>query len=113
MLGIKVALGVVGVFIIAGFVFVGMEVYRRATDVAYRESLENPPAQGVLAKALTLPAGSRIESMIAVGNRLSFLVRTDGAGDRLYVFDPFRNQITAEIATASAGPAPADAAGNP
>lgn len=94
---VKVAMVVMGVLIIAGFVFIAYEVWRRQTDPDYAAQVDRrrltapaaeaaaPAARPVIPTAVAgtpfaLPAGSRIVEQTPMGSRLAVRVElTDGA----------------------------------
>lgn len=86
---VKFLLVFMGVFILVGFAYVGMEVYYRLTVPGYRD----PAPQAALTNPLTLGLEGRIRTVQTVGNRLYFVVETK-AGDRLYSLDPARGTVT-------------------
>lgn len=89
-----------GLFILAGFGFVGWEVYRRATDPTHpksfaRDRQEAPPAPATLATLATplplaLPAGTRVEALVPAGPRLVLHLRLADGSERLLLVDPAR-----------------------
>lgn len=91
-----------GLVIVAGFVFVGVEVYRRINDPERRLAAGRAVADRPVQTDLGLPQGARIEDILAVGNRIVFRVRLPG-GDRLYVMDPRTGAVTATVLTGPDG----------
>jgi len=99
---LKAFLIIMAIFIAAGFGFLGYEVYNRITDPDRRaEPAAPPPPPGHVAETgLDLPAGSRIGSVVAVGNRVVFSVQMpDNAGDRLYILDPRNGAVSVTVTT--------------
>ena len=80
-----------GVLIVVGFGFIGVELYRRSTDPDYHarrrggEAAVVPPAA---ATTLMLPEGSRITEQSAVGNRLAIRVDAVDGSQVLYLLTP-------------------------
>ncbi len=105
---VKIVLGVIGIIIVAGFIFIGVEVYKRAMVPDYAELRRSPDSGARAETALNVPAGARIESLTVVGSRLAFVVRHPQAGDSLYVMDALRGRIIAVVR-----PAEADTASGP
>lgn len=102
---IRLLLGVFGLILIAGFVYVAAELYRRASDPDYRAVVEYGGPLEPVHLSLDGPADGHIESLLAVGGRLVIRVVSDqSADDRLYVFDPLRGRITATLDVNRAGP---------
>lgn len=89
--------------ILAGFTFMGIVVYQRATGSgpfanlgrsASEPAASVPVATGPMVGkvALGLPPGARIESITGLGGRVALLVRgasgNQGSGDQVMVVDP-------------------------
>ncbi len=95
-----IILVVVGVLILAGYVFVGVEVARRA--MAPREAepsvATTEPARRV---SLDLPEGSRIVGMVSTADRVVLHVTQPDATDRIYVLDPKSLTVTGGSAVGS------------
>jgi len=99
---LKAFLIIMGVFIAAGFGFLGYEVYNRITDPDRRAETAAPaPPPGHMAETnLGLAPGARIGTVIVVGNRVVFSVQMpDNAGDRLYVLDPRNGAVSVTVTT--------------
>lgn len=97
---IKAFLIILGVLLVAGFVFVGVEVWRRATAPAgVTAAVPGEPAAADAPRELTLglPAGSRIDGMVAVDDRLVVRARLPDGGERLYVLAPRSGRVTAIV----------------
>ncbi len=105
---VQVSLVVIGVFIIAGFVFIAVELYNRATDPDYRVLAENPVPTKPLITALELGPTASVASVVATSSRIAVLVRGLEGGDRVYLLDPVRAAVTGVI---GADTLPADLAG--
>lgn len=107
MRALKAILVIMGLFIAAGFVFIGYEVYNRMTDPERRAepgAPPPPPPGGIAETALGLPEGATIETVVPSGSRVVFNVRLPGGqGDRLYVLDPRNGAVTATVTTGPAG----------
>jgi hypothetical protein len=114
---LKVVLAVMGLLIVAGFAYIGHEVWRRATDPDYRAGIEAeraarrtpaPAADGVAgvrtpAAPLELPPGAIITDTVAVGALLAVTVeRLDGT-QTLYVIDPRRGDLVEFLRTRPRG----------
>jgi len=101
----RLMLGVFGLILLAGFAYVGFEIYRRATDPDYRAVMEHGGPVDPIELTLTPPPGGQIKSVLAVGNRLVIQVGADQpSSERLYVFDPLRGRITATISLSADEP---------
>jgi hypothetical protein len=105
--GAKIAIVVMGVLIVAGFVFVAVEIWRRQTDPDHASrTSERGGAATVLAIAggLRLPAGARIVEQTAVGNRLAVRVDHADGGQAVYLVSPGSRAIEVQeiLATAPA-----------
>lgn len=113
---LKAALIIMGVFILAGYAYLGVEVVKRFANHASRDTAESPePAPAVAPSAggevaLNLPAGARIGEMLAVGNRVVFRVTAPDGPDKLYTLDPRSGAVTAILTTGKAA-APAGVPG--
>ncbi|WP_207478038.1 hypothetical protein [Arenibaculum pallidiluteum] len=105
MRGVKIAMAVMGVLILAGFAFIGFEIYHRATDPEYRAGLDErgrtvrPEAALREGGAYLLPAGAEIVAAVPVGNRLAVTVRhADGTQSLLFVH-PGTDEIVEALRT--------------
>ncbi|MDE1150671.1 MAG: hypothetical protein PW843_29325 [Azospirillaceae bacterium] len=101
-----------GVLIVAGFTFIGVEIWRRATDPMHPRAFGHaatPPVAGgapsptAAAPLLTLPEGSHIEAMTTVGSRLAVQVTLSGGAQQIILLDPNtgKGQIAAATGTTS------------
>ncbi|CAO3410922.1 hypothetical protein [Azospirillum largimobile] len=102
---LKALVVIMGVLIVAGFTFLGVELYKRMSD-PNRASLTAiapapVPAETAAEVTLDVPAGSRIGEIVVVGNRVLFKVTLPQGPDRLYLMDPRNGAVTATI---TAGP---------
>ncbi|MGQ9364960.1 hypothetical protein [Azospirillum sp. ST 5-10] len=114
---LKAAVIIMGVFILAGYVYLGVEVYKRMArpgEPAETGDERAPlPVAAAGEIALGLPAGARIAELVAVGNRVVFRVTVPDGADRLYVLDPRDGAVGAMVTTGGpsagppAGPSPA------
>jgi hypothetical protein len=87
MRGMKIAMAVMGALILLGFVLIGIEIYKRATDPEHRARAgaeRANPAGG----PLLLPPGSAITATVPVGNRLAVTVRHPDGAEALYFVQP-------------------------
>ncbi|AWU97273.1 hypothetical protein [Azospirillum ramasamyi] len=99
---LKALVVIMGVMIIAGSTFLGVEVYKRMSDPNRTSLTANAPAPAqAVDVTLDVPAGSRIGEVLAVGNRVLFKVTLPEGADRLYLMDPRNGAVTATI---TAGP---------
>lgn len=118
MFAIKVALVVVGIFIVLATGFIALEIYHRLGAPRNIDLLTGQPGtskpgtsqpgtselDGVAARIIDLAPGLRIESLATAGNYITFLARQgeshqgthQGAGS-IYIFDPHRLEIIAII----------------
>ena len=113
---IKFSLIVMGLLIIAGFLFVGYVSYQRMTGLGtFAKPSSQAGLQGALADletfagtptvtALGLPDDARVEEIEEVGSHALVLIRQPGASDRLYVIDPRTGGITGAIGLGKAAP---------
>ncbi|TWB13837.1 hypothetical protein FBZ89_11952 [Nitrospirillum amazonense] len=111
-----------GVLIVAGFTFIGVEVWRRATDPSHPRAFGRhadtatlgtttvgtttagtttgsalPP--GALAPLLKLPEGSRIEAMTSVGSRLAVQVVLPGGAQQIVLLEPSTGKVQIAVVT--------------
>lgn len=82
-LWLKVLVIVMGLLIVAGFVVVAAEIARRMST----SNVVRSPA-GSFSERIGLPAGARVVSMTAAGDRLVVHVETQGGPAFAYVVDP-------------------------
>lgn len=96
-----------GVLIVAGFTFIGVEIWRRATDPhhprAFGRAAEatitsTAPAQA-LAPLLSLPEGSHIEAMTSVGSRLAVQVALPGGAQQILLLEPGTGKVQIAVVT--------------
>ena len=85
------------ILIVAGFVFVGVVVVRRASHPQ-----QTSPA--VAERSLGLPTGSRIAEMLAVGDRLVLRAVLPGGSERIIAVDPRTGTVSARIALGADAP---------
>jgi len=104
---LKAALIIMGVFILAGYAYLGVEVVKRfsrhASEPA-REAPEErpiPPVAGGVA-ALGLPAGARIGDLVPAGARVVFKVTVPDGADTLYILDPRTGGVSPAVTTGKA-----------
>lgn len=110
---LKALVVIMGVLIIAGFAFLGVELYKRMSDPNRAASQSAPqatdpdrPAPGREPADITLdvPAGSRIGEIVVVNNRVLFKVTLPQGLDRLYVMDPRSGAVTATVTAGKPSP---------
>jgi len=82
-LWLKVLVIVMGLLIIAGFIVIAAEIARRMSSPNTGRS----PAAS-FSERIALPAGARVVSMTAAGDRLLVHVETQGGPTAAYVVDP-------------------------
>jgi hypothetical protein len=82
---LKVLVIVMGLLIVAGFVVIAAEIARRmSTPNAGR----SPAAATSFSERIALPAGARVVSVTAVGDRVVVHVETPGGPASAYIVDP-------------------------
>lgn len=75
-----------GVLIVAGFAFLGVELYNRASSPERRADIDR---SGLPERPdLALPAGSRFGEITVAGNRVVFRASLPDGTERLYLLDP-------------------------
>ena len=112
---LKAALIIMGVFILAGYAYLGVEVIKRFSRHASEPAREAaspaaspveerplPPVTGGLA-ALGLPTGARIGELVPAGNRVVFRVTVPDGPDQLYILDPRTGGVAPAVTTGKAG----------
>ena len=113
---LKAAIVIMGVFIVLGYAYLGLEVYKRMTRSGEPAEVDAAPTLPVTAAgeiALGLPPGARIADLVAVGTRVVFRVTVPDGDDRLYVLDPRDGAVGAVVTTGSPAPRPAQPAAAP
>lgn len=83
-LWLKVLVVVMGLLIVAGFIVIAAEIARRMST----PNAGRPPASGAFSERIALPAGARVVSMLAAGDRLVIHVETAGGPSTVYIVDP-------------------------
>lgn len=78
---------VVGALILAGYIFIGVEVARRAMAPRQTE-LSLPTTEPVRPVSLDLPEGARIVGMVSTADRVVLHISQPNIPDRIYVLDP-------------------------
>ncbi|AWJ84885.1 hypothetical protein TSH58p_15960 [Azospirillum sp. TSH58] len=105
---LKALIVIMGVMIIAGFAFLGVELYKRINDPERRSGADAERAALSTGRTeevtLGLPAGARMSDPVAVGNRVVFRVTIPDAADRLYVMDPRTGAIAVTVTAGAAAP---------
>ncbi|MDZ5650195.1 hypothetical protein [Nitrospirillum sp. BR 11828] len=107
---IKTFLVIMGVLIVAGFAFIGVEIWRRATDPNHPRAFgRHDAAPGTttlsaappeaLAPLLKLPEGSRIEAMTSVGSRLAVQVGLPNGTQRIVLLEPSTGKVQIAVVT--------------
>ncbi len=104
---LKALVVIMGVLILAGFTYLGVELYKRMSD-PNRASLTGPATTTTVIDrpaevTLDVPAGARIGEMLAVGNRVLFKVTLPQGPDRLYLIDPRTGAVTATVIAGPSG----------
>ncbi|MDR3519203.1 MAG: hypothetical protein P4M00_25695 [Azospirillaceae bacterium] len=98
MQGLKVAIVVMGILIVAGFSVLGVEIYRRIAHpgVPQTAMTAHPLESGVTdVITLDLPEGSRMSDPVAIGARVAIHVTLPQGDDRLFLIDPGTRRVTA------------------
>ena len=89
---LQVVIVVLGVLIIGGFAFIGVEVYQRATNPnhprAFGKAEEAPAATLSSAIADALPAGTEIGEPVAIGYKIAVRVVLPDGTQRLLAVEP-------------------------
>ena len=83
-LWLKVLVIVMGLLIVAGFVVIAAEIARRMSTPNAARS----PAGKTFSERVALPAGARVVSMTAAGDRVVVHVETQGGPTQAYILDP-------------------------
>jgi len=102
---LKAALIIMGVFILAGYAYLGVEVVKRFTNnrlAEPREAAEErplPAPAGSGTAVLGLPVGARIGELVAVGNRVVFRVTVPDGPDSLYILDARTGGVSPVLTT--------------
>ncbi|PWC32731.1 hypothetical protein [Azospirillum sp. TSO35-2] len=96
---LKALVVIMGVLILAGFSFLGVELYKRMSAPNRSSLTAMVPVEPERAAEVTLdvPAGARIGDILVVGNRVLFKVTLPQGPDRLYLMDPRNGAVTATI----------------
>ncbi|WP_448190498.1 hypothetical protein [Azospirillum sp. sgz301742] len=111
---LKAALIIMGVFILAGYAYLGIEAVKRfsrhtAEQQQPREAAPDerplPPVTGGVV-ALGLPSGTRIGELVPAGNRLVFRVTVPDGPDQLYILDPRTGGVVPAVTTGKAAVLP-------
>ena len=84
-LWLKVLVIVMGLLIVAGFIIVAAEIARRMSTP---NAARSPAGTTSFSERIALPAGARVVSMTAAGDRLVVHVETQGGPAFAYVVDP-------------------------
>jgi len=109
---LKAALIIMGMFILAGYAYLGVEVVKRFSRHASeppRETAEERPLPPVATGgvvALGLPVGARIGDVVPAGNRVVFRVTVPEGPDQLYILDPRTGGVSPVVTTGKAGGTP-------
>lgn len=94
--GVKIAMVVMGLLLLAGFAFIGYEIYRRTTDPDYRAQLQGEAGEARATRTvrassdapMLLPEGAIITGTVAVGSRLALTVELLDGTQILYFANP-------------------------
>ena len=81
---LKVLVIVMGLLIVAGFVVIAAEIARRMSTPNAARS----PAAAGFTERIALPAGARVVSVTAAGDRFVVHVETPGGPASAYIVDP-------------------------
>ena len=81
---LKVLVIVMGLLIVAGFVVIAAEIARRMSTPNAARS----PAAAGFTERIALPAGARVVSVTAAGDRVVVHVETPGGPASAYIVDP-------------------------
>lgn len=111
---IQAILILVGFLIVAGFAFIAVEVFKRATDPTYPRAFHwaktqgastgGTTATGVPAPTLalpvgTLPAGTRLDGLTAIGSRLAVHAALPDGRQEIIVIEPDSGKSRVLLAT--------------
>ena len=84
-LWLKVLVIVMGLLIVAGFIVIAAEIARRMSTP---NAARSPAAAKSFSERVSLPAGARVVSMTAAGDRVVVHVETQGGPTQAYILDP-------------------------
>ena len=117
-------LTVMGILILAGFAFIGYEIYQRASDPNHPRAFSRDrtpavaaipgqaiPGEGAALQATpfqatpTLPAGSRIGQMMVLGTRVVYHVTLPDGTEQIHVLDVREGTVTIPVTAPAAAPA--------
>lgn len=107
---IKSLLAIMGILIVAGFAFLGYEVYQRATDPTHprafgRGKVEAAAKPAPAPAAISAPAGSRIGQMLVLGPRVVYHVTLPDGSEQIHVLDPRDGTVQVPVSIPAAGAA--------
>jgi hypothetical protein len=94
---LQILIVVLGVLIVGGFAFIGVEVYRRATDPTHPHAWGKEPPPAPVPATLpgsALPTGSKIGEPVSVGYQIAVRVVLPDGTQQLLVIDPTSGKST-------------------
>ena len=92
-LWLKVLVIVMGLLIVAGFVVIAAEIARRMSTP---NAARSPAATG-FSERIALPAGARVVSVTAAGDRFVVHVETPGGPASAYIVDPRNGALVGTV----------------
>lgn len=106
---IQAILILVGFLIVAGFAFIAVEVFKRATDPNHPRAFHwaktesaatgGTAATGIPALTLALPAGTRLDGLTAVGSRLAVHATLPDGRQEIITVEPDSGKSRVLLAT--------------
>ncbi len=95
-----------GLLIVAGFAFIGYEVFKRATDPTHPRAFVRKTPEPTQASSpqisSTLPAGSRIGQMLVLGTRVVYHVTHPDGSEQIHVLDPRAGTVEVPVTVPTA-----------
>lgn len=93
-------MSVVGVVIVAGFGFLGYEVYNRAAHperAAQEHGADESGGAGSAISGTSLPAGATIGEIVPAGTRVVVRVVMPDGSNALYILNPASGELTRAV----------------
>ncbi|WP_249209073.1 hypothetical protein [Magnetospirillum sulfuroxidans] len=105
MKAIKALVAFMGVLLVGGLALLGWGLYSQAGKITTKPTRSSVAADDFGAISVPLPAGSRIDQVLVVSDRL--VLRVIGGGpERLVVLDPASGAITGSFVATPEAPVP-------